>query len=57
MVRTPTMSILGWLIAPSRLLDQYAGDAAPAEIAGQRQPDRPGADDQNRNNVRAGLHV
>jgi hypothetical protein len=29
------------------LLDQHAGDAAPAEIAGQRQTDRPAADDEN----------
>ena len=29
------------------LLDQRAGDAAPAEIAGEREPDRAGADDQD----------
>ena len=29
------------------LLDQRAGDAAPAEIAGQREPDRAGADDED----------
>ncbi len=29
------------------LLDQRAGDAAPAEIAGEREPDRAGADDED----------
>ena len=31
------------------LLDQQAGHAAPAELARERQTDRPAADDQNRN--------
>ena len=31
------------------LLDQLAGDAAPAELGGERQTDRPAADDQNGN--------
>ena len=30
------------------LLDQCAGHAAPAEVAGERQTDRPAADDQHR---------
>ena len=30
------------------LLDQRAGNAAPAELAGEREPDRSGTDDQNR---------
>ena len=29
------------------LLDQHAAHAAPAEIDGERQPDRAGADDEN----------
>src|SRR6202035_4977433 len=33
------------------LLDQRAGNAAPAQIAGEREPDRPAADHQNRYDV------
>ena len=33
------------------LLDERAGNAAPAEIAGKREPDRPAADHQNRYDI------
>jgi hypothetical protein len=33
------------------LLDEFAGDAAPAELDRKREPDRPAADDKNGNSA------
>ncbi len=47
-VRTLNLEHLGRQELVLALLDQQGTDAAPAEIGGERQPDRAGADDQHR---------
>jgi hypothetical protein len=39
---------LGWTELVLVLLNQRRRDAAPPEIGGERKPDRPAADDQDR---------
>ena len=56
MVRTFTSFIFGVTIVPSPCSTSIAGDAAPAEIAGERQADRPAADDQNGNFLHSHSH-
>ena len=47
MVRALQRSIFGRNCGAVLLLDQRAAHAAPAEVDGERQPDRSRADDQN----------
>ena len=47
MVRALQRSIFGQQLRRALLLDQRAAHAAPAEVDGERQPDRAGADDEN----------
>ncbi len=47
MLREDTMLCFGTLIGAVALLDQHAVDAAQPQLAGEREPDRPGADDED----------
>ena len=51
MVRTFTSFIFGVTIVPSVCSTSMQRDAAPAELAGERKPDRPAADDQDRDSL------